>query len=71
MVKERVAGEPKPRLIKLCFKVEDHVRLRLAAAMSDQAVGEFCRELVLAKALELTKGIALPAQPSNRSARRL
>ena len=71
MVKEQVAGEPKPRLIKLFVKFEDHVRLRLAAVMSDQAVAEFCRELVLAKALELTKGIPLPARSSNRTGRRL
>lgn len=69
MANESVAVDPKPRLIKLFFKVEDHVRLKLAAVMSDQGVGDFCREVIMAKAREMTKGIQVPARSSNGSVR--
>lgn len=70
MLRERIDGESKPRIIKLFVTPEDHIRLRLAAVISDQSVGAFCRELVLSKVQELTKDISLQARPGNRQIRK-
>jgi hypothetical protein len=54
-----VKQESKPRLIKLLVDPEEHMRLRLAAAMMDQGMSEFCRATVVEKVRELTKDIKL------------
>jgi uncharacterized protein (DUF1778 family) len=60
MAKEK--ADAKSRMIKIAVTADDHVRLRLAAAMTDQAISEFCREVVLERARELTKEIKLPGK---------
>lgn len=50
------------RQIKVFLLPADHGRLRLAAALQGMNMSAFCREIVLAEADRLTKGIALPAK---------
>lgn len=50
------------RQVKLFLLPADHGRLRLAAALKGTNMSAFCRDLVLAKANELTEGLVLPAE---------
>jgi hypothetical protein len=56
----KVKQDSKPRMIKILIDPEDHMRLRLASAMTDQGISEFCQVTVVEKARQLTKDIKLP-----------
>jgi hypothetical protein len=64
----KVKQESKPRLIKILIDSEEHMRLRLAAAMMDQGLSEFCRATVVEKVMDLTKDVKLPKKISKAEA---
>ena len=48
------------RQVKFWLSPEDHHRLRIAAAVSDQTMADLCSEAVMARVNELTSGVRLP-----------
>lgn len=60
MKKQEHDGDHKARLVKMHIGPEDHARLRLAAVMRGQGIGEFCRNAVVTNAKEVTKNVELP-----------
>lgn len=50
----------KKRQIKILLPERDHYVVKVAAAVSDTTIAEFCRDVVIAEAQRLTKDMKLP-----------
>ncbi|WP_339676765.1 hypothetical protein [uncultured Gimesia sp.] len=50
------------RQIKIFINAEEHRNVRLAAALMDTTMAEFCRDIVLKESHDLTKNLKLPAE---------
>jgi len=57
---------PSTRQIKFLLPEEDHNAVRLAAAMRQMTMAEYCREIVMEDARELTKDIKIPPKGKKR-----
>ena len=62
MGKVKEQADVKQRLIKMHISPDDHVRLRIAALVTDKAVSEYCRDVVMTNVREVTKEILIPGK---------
>lgn len=53
------------RQIKFHITADEHRIIRLAAALGDTTMAEFCRDVVLRESQDVTKNIKLPRRNSN------
>lgn len=65
-----MAEKNEKRNVRVELNAEQHKTLRLAAALSDQAMAEFAREAVLASAMKVTSDVKLPATAVRPASRR-
>jgi hypothetical protein len=56
----------KKRQIKILLPEHDHYVVKVAAAVSDSTIAEFCRDVVIREAQKLTKGMNLPDSAGKR-----
>jgi hypothetical protein len=61
------ADEQKPRVIKLVVPPRDHARIRIAAALEETNIADFCRRVVLAEATRRVGNLDLPALRKSNS----
>lgn len=65
MERELAKGQSK-RVVKLFVTADEADRIRLAAALRRQSIGEFARDVVLQETQRLTAKIELPPETTSK-----